>query len=145
MFLLYFLVISYVLLSISLYMLFPKANVQAVKGLIPGVNFYEWCKIIGKKPITALWLLFPIVNIFTFVGMAVDLARSFGRTSFLVFAAAFIRMFLIEAYVIPTSSMEGSLNVGDYLFCVKGPLWHSYANDNSHVPIVAQYHSGTWF
>ncbi|MBK7009205.1 MAG: hypothetical protein IPH36_11520 [Saprospiraceae bacterium] len=54
-----------------------------MKGLIPGVNFYEWCKIIGKKPITALWLLFPIVNIFTFVGMAVDLARSFGRTSFL--------------------------------------------------------------
>ncbi|HMT00311.1 MAG TPA: signal peptidase I [Saprospiraceae bacterium] len=194
MFLLYFLVISYVLLSISLYLLFPKANVQAIKGLIPGVNFYEWCKIIGKKPITALWLLFPIVNIFTFVGMAVDLARSFGRTSFLdsalsviyapamffwiandknasykgpvlmqeadfhhklaeakksgdtyqlnnllkqnpyqksalrewvesivfaVFAAAFIRMFLIEAYVIPTSSMEGSLNVGDYLFVSK--------------------------
>ena len=28
---------------------------------------------------------------------------------FAVFAAAFIRMFLIEAYVIPTSSMEGSL------------------------------------
>ncbi|MBK8699383.1 MAG: signal peptidase I [Saprospiraceae bacterium] len=38
---------------------------------------------------------------------------------FAVFAAAFIRMFLIEAYVIPTSSMEGSLNVGDYLFVSK--------------------------
>ncbi len=194
MFLLYFLILSYILLSISLYLLFPKANVQAVKGLIPGVNFYEWSKLIGKKPITALWLLFPIVNIFTFVGMAVDLARSFGKTSFLdsalsviyapamffklytdksavysgpvlqqeadfhrqleeakksgdtykfnnllkqnpyqksalrewvesivfaVFAAAFIRMFLIEAFVIPTSSMEGSLNVGDYLFVSK--------------------------
>ncbi|MBK8698154.1 MAG: S26 family signal peptidase [Saprospiraceae bacterium] len=34
---------------------------------------------------------------------------------FAVFAAAFIRMVLIEAYVIPPSSMEGSLNVGDYL------------------------------
>lgn len=175
-------------------MLFPKANVEAKKGLIPGVNFYEWSKLIGKKPITALWLLFPIVNIFTFVGMAVDLARSFGKTSFMdaalsviyapakffkiakddsakylgpvlmqeadyhhqleeakksgdtykfnnllkqnpyqksalrewvesivfaVFAAAFIRMFLIEAFVIPTSSMEGSLNVGDYLFVSK--------------------------
>lgn len=174
-------------------MLFPKAGVPAVKGLIPGVNFIEWCKLIGKKPIEALWLLFPIVNIFTFTAMAVDLVRSFGKTAFghsaaavlyapaifattakddskytgpvltqenefrskveearkmgdtlalkklmstnpyqkpiwrewtesivfAVFAAAFIRMFLIEAYVIPTSSMEGSLNVGDYLFVSK--------------------------
>lgn len=38
---------------------------------------------------------------------------------FAVFAAAFIRMFLIEAYVIPTPSMEGSLLVGDYLFVSK--------------------------
>ncbi len=38
---------------------------------------------------------------------------------FAVFAAAFIRMFLIEAYVIPTPSMEGSLMVGDFLFVSK--------------------------
>jgi len=38
---------------------------------------------------------------------------------FAVFAASFIRMFLIEAYVIPTPSMEGSLNVGDFLFVSK--------------------------
>src|SRR5690606_1661676 len=31
----------------------------------------------------------------------------------------FIRMFLIEAFVIPTPSMEGSLLVGDYLFVSK--------------------------
>ncbi len=34
---------------------------------------------------------------------------------FAVFAAAFIRMFVFEMYVIPTSSMEGSLLIGDYL------------------------------
>ncbi|MFZ1748745.1 MAG: signal peptidase I [Saprospiraceae bacterium] len=175
-------------------MLFPKAGVEATKGLIPGVNFVEWCKIIGQKPTHALWLLFPIVNIFIFAGMAVDLVRSFGKLKlshsaaavayapaiffkiakdnhakylgptlvsesnytksldearssgdtyklkqleeknpykksagrewvesifFAVFAAAFIRMFLIEAYVIPTPSMEGSLNVGDFLFVSK--------------------------
>lgn len=189
-----FLVVSYLLLSYTLYLLFPKAGVDAIKGLIPGVNFVEWCKIIGRKPTYALWLLFPIVNIFIFVGMAVDLVRSFGKLSykhtaaavvyapaifykiatspqdiyqgptvikeadyahqildarksndtyklaqleknnpykkstgrewaesifFAVFAAAFIRMFLIEAYVIPTPSMEGSLNVGDFLFVSK--------------------------
>ncbi|MDX1912809.1 MAG: S26 family signal peptidase [Saprospiraceae bacterium] len=38
---------------------------------------------------------------------------------FAVFAAAFIRMFLIEAYVIPSSSMEGTLKIGDYLFVSK--------------------------
>lgn len=189
-----FILISYLLLSLSLYLLFPKAGVDAVKGLIPGVNFVEWCKLIGRKPAHALWLLFPIVNIFIFVGMAVDLVRSFGKLEFkhtaaaviyapaffyklaktpedkyigpaltletdyaksiesakasgdayklkqleeknpykktvarewvesivfAVFAAAFIRMFLIEAYVIPTPSMEGSLNVGDFLFVSK--------------------------
>lgn len=189
-----YIIVFYILLSISLYLLFPKAGVAAVKGLIPGVNFVEWCKIIGRKPVYALWLLFPVVNIFIFCGMAVDMARSFGRMGlehsalsviyapimffiiarddravyngpvvknekeykekmaealrtkndyeykklmannpykrgvvhewiesivFAVFAAAFIRMFLIEAYVIPTGSMEGSLLVGDYLFVSK--------------------------
>jgi len=189
-----FLIVSYILLSISLYMLFPKAGVPAVKGLIPGVNFIEWTKLIGRKPAYALLLLLPIVNIFIFTGMAVDLLRSFGKLKFkhtaagviyapaafakvatnpedkyvgpildmegdymaqiqaaekggdkyklkklhennpykkgggrewvesivfAVFAAAFIRMFLIEAYVIPTPSMEGSLNVGDFLFVSK--------------------------
>ncbi len=43
----------------------------------------------------------------------------FESIVFAVFAAAFIRMFFIEAYVIPTPSMEGSLLVGDYLFVSK--------------------------
>lgn len=189
-----FLIISYILLSISLYFLFKKTEVDPIKGLIPGVNFIEWCKLIGRKPLYALWLLFPIVNIFIFTGMAVDLVRSFGKLKFIdsalaviyaplaffktafneddkyvgttlvlekeyakkmqeakdagndyefkklaennpyaksgarewvesvvfaVFAAAFIRMFLIEAYIIPTPSMEGSLLVGDFLFVSK--------------------------
>jgi signal peptidase I len=189
-----FLIIGYVLLSISLYFLFPKAGVAGWKGLVPGLNFVEWCKLIGRKGAHAAWLLFPIVNIFIYAGMAIDMVRSFKRYSFLdsvlaviaapffffylafkqeekydgptlikekeykkaieeakennqprklrklqqnnpyhksqarewaeavifaVFAAAFIRMFLIEAYVIPTSSMEGSLLVGDFLFVSK--------------------------
>jgi signal peptidase I len=169
--------------------LFEKAGVESWKAIVPGLNFMEWAKLVGHKPLHALWLLFPIVNIFVWCGMAVDLVRAFGRFSFLnsalaviytplaffltgrdpdakyepdiigrekayhnqvkeaynkkdkyalnklanspyhkaswrewveaiffaVFAAAFIRMFIFEMYVIPTSSMEGSLLVGDYL------------------------------
>ena len=43
----------------------------------------------------------------------------FESLVFAVFAAAFIRMFFFEAYVIPTPSMENSLLVGDYLFVSK--------------------------
>ncbi len=189
-----FLIISYVLLSISLYKVFEKAGEDGWKGLVPGYNFFVWSKIIGQPSWWALLLLIPIVNIFIFAGMCVDLVRSFGKYTFFdsalaviyapiaffkmgfnaddkyigptvikekeyaqklmeaqenndarelrklmganpykksvgrewaeaiifaVFAAAFIRMFLIEAYVIPTSSMEGSLLVGDFLFVSK--------------------------
>ncbi|MBP7272381.1 MAG: signal peptidase I [Saprospiraceae bacterium] len=189
-----FLIVSYLLLCFTLGKLFEKAGVPSSKAWIPGVNVIEWCKLIGKPTKEALWLLFPIVNIFTFTGMAVDLVRSFGKFRFVdtalaviyaplsffltarddkskylgptlkleadyahqlaeartkkdtylvkkleannpyqkgalrewveaivfaVFAAAFIRMFLIEAYTIPTSSMESSLLVGDYLFVSK--------------------------
>lgn len=174
--------------------LFTKAGVESNKAWIPGVNFMEWCKIVGQKPSHALWMLFPIVNFFIWAGLCVDMVRSFGKHDFgssalavifapyifwkigedknakyggpvleqekqyfseiqaaiesgdnfklqklrtknpyqkgpirewaeaivfAVFAAAFIRMFLIEAYVIPTPSMEGSLLVGDFMFVSK--------------------------
>src|SRR5699024_9726715 len=188
-----FVLISYVLLSFTLRPLFKRAGSDPGKALIPGVNFGEWAHIIGRKRSYAWWLLFPIVNIFIYAGMVIDMSRSFGKLSFwdaflsvvyaplafflidkqglkyqgqvvrlekeyraqileakqsgdnlkaqrlvnknpyqknagrewveslifAVFAAAFIRMFLIEAYIIPTSSMEGSLKVGDFLFVSK--------------------------
>lgn len=189
-----FLIVSYILLSISLYFVFEKAGEAGWQGLVPGLNFVVWAKLVGRKPQWAAWMLFPIVNIFIYAGLCVDMVRSFRKYNFwhsaiaviyaplaffylglnknekydgptipkekdyarqiaearaagntrqlqklatenpykkgpirewveaivfAVFAAAFIRMFLIEAYVIPTSSMEGSLLVGDFLFVSK--------------------------
>ena len=187
-----FLLILYVLVSLSLYKVFEKAGRPGWQGLVPGYNFVVWSEIVGRKPAYAAWMLFPIVNIFIFAALAIDLVRSFGKDKFwhsvaavvltpltffylgfkpeetydgpvlvaeheykakleaarnsknqtqykklqasnpfqkgalrewtesiifAVFAAAFIRIFLIEMYKIPTSSMEGSLLVGDFL-CV---------------------------
>lgn len=189
-----FILLSYLLFSVALFFVFPKCGVEGWKGLVPVLNFMEVAKLIGRPSWWAFLLFIPIVNIFIFVGMAVDLARSFDFLSFkhtaatvayapgmmgylglsdnakyvgpilerekeyatqlkaakdggrerelkklhennpykksgfrewiesiffAVFAAAFIRMFLIEAYVIPTPSMEGSLLVGDFLFVSK--------------------------
>ncbi len=51
---------------------------------------------------------------------AKPVVREWGEAAiFAIFAAAFIRLLLIEAYVIPTPSMEGSLLVGDFLFVSK--------------------------
>lgn len=190
----YFLLVSYLLLSVSLYFLFPKAQEAGWKGLVPGLNFITWNKIIGQPAWKTIWLLVPIVNIFFFAGMCVDMVRSFRKYTFwhsaisviyapaiffylafsedekydgpnvpkelaykeqlhaamkkgdkraiqkleatspykkgvtrewteaiifAVFAAAFIRMFFFEMYMIPTSSMEGSLLTGDFLFVSK--------------------------
>lgn len=189
----WFLLISYLLLGVSWYKVFEKAGRPGWQALVPGYNYWVACELIGRKPQYSLWMLFPIVNLFIHSGIVIDIARSFGRYSFLesvlavvagpvyfgwlglnpdayispilsrekdyfnqveaakekandklvaklerdnpyrksgirewaeaivfaVFAAGFIRMFLIEAYVIPTPSMEGSLLVGDFLFVSK--------------------------
>lgn len=190
--------------------LFEKAGVPKTKALIPGINFIEWCKIVGRPTWHAGLILVPIVNIFVFCGMAVEMVRSFKKFSlsdsalavfyaplkfflignnpddvydgpnvpkekefvqslnearannkleysrlsaknpykktairewieaifFAVFAAAFIRMFLIEAYVIPTPSMEGSLLVGDYLFVSKAHYGIRTPNTLAMIPLL---------
>lgn len=189
-----FILIFYILLSVSLPKVFEKAGYEAKKAYIPGLNMGIMAEIVGRKRAHAWWLLFPIVNLFILAGLCIDLVRSFGRYSFVdsllaviaapvynfylgysknekyigpawkqekeyknkleearksgkkieynrlqqknpykkgvirewteaiifaVFAATFIRMFLIEAFMIPTSSMESSLMTGDFLFVSK--------------------------
>jgi signal peptidase I len=55
---------------------------------------------------------------------------------FAVVAATFIRMFFLEAYTIPTSSMEKSLLVGDYLFVSKVAYGPKIPNTPLSFPFV---------
>jgi signal peptidase I len=55
---------------------------------------------------------------------------------FAVIAATFIRMFFIEAYTIPTSSMEKSMLVGDYLFVSKTAYGPKMPNTPLSFPFV---------
>ena len=48
-----------------------------------------------------------------------ELRSWFDAMLFAVIAATILRTFLIEAYTIPTSSMEKSLLIGDFLFVSK--------------------------
>ncbi len=65
-----FLIVAYVLFSITMVKLFELAGVERWKALVPGLNFVEMSKLVGRKSgWYALWLLFPIVNIFIFVGL----------------------------------------------------------------------------
>jgi signal peptidase I len=55
---------------------------------------------------------------------------------FAVIAASFIRMFFIEAYTIPTSSMEKSMLIGDYLFVSKTSYGPKLPNTPLSFPFV---------
>jgi signal peptidase I len=57
---------------------------------------------------------------------------------FAVVAASFIRLFFFEAYVIPTSSMEKSMLVGDYLFVSKVAYGPKMPNTPISFPFVHQ-------
>jgi len=55
---------------------------------------------------------------------------------FAVIAATFIKLFFFEAYTIPTSSMEKSMMVGDYLFVSKTAYGPKMPNTPISFPFV---------
>ncbi|MEQ9403686.1 MAG: signal peptidase I, partial [Cyclobacteriaceae bacterium] len=87
----------------------------------------------------------------SYLGKAVELPKpkkSFGKEwfeaiTFAVFCATFIRWIFMEAYVIPTPSMERSLLVGDFLFVSKAEYGPRTPQTPLQVPLTHQKIWGT--
>ncbi len=166
--LLVFWLMPLLLLAFAGVFVFPKADYQWWKALIPFYNVYIWLMITGR-PLWWLILSFiPLINLILIIALLVEMLKSFGQNEiyqhlagillfflyfpymglasgvtyqgkaseidkkhksvarewvdaliFAVIAATLIRAFVIEAYTIPTSSMEDTLLVGDFLFVSK--------------------------
>ncbi len=67
----------------------------------------------------------------------------FGEIAFAVIAATLIRWTTVEAYVVPTSSMENTILVGDYLFVSKFHYGTRTTSTPLQVPLTHQKIWGT--
>ncbi|MFD2966688.1 signal peptidase I [Sphingobacterium bambusae] len=157
----------------GLWLLYKKAGKQGWEAVVPFYREYVMAQLTARPTWWVILLLVPIVNIFIFYGLYLDLLKSFGKRRFwetavaillpfiflplwgrdpkvkylgqanteefnkkyfykktvgrewadaIIFAtvaATLIRGFLLEAYMIPTGSMERSLLIGDFLFVSK--------------------------
>jgi len=121
----------------------------------------KWFKFITVGTLYSLWVIW-LGNYWWFIGLAVifdvyitekvhwafwkkkdppggkqtKVVEWIDAIIFAVIAASFIRMFFIEAYTIPTSSMEKSLLVGDYLFVSKTAYGPKTPNTPLSFPFV---------
>ena len=121
----------------------------------------KWFKFILVGLIYSLWVIW-LQNYWWFIGLAVifdmyvtqkvhwafwkkknppngkqtKVVEWVDAIIFAVIAATFIRMFFIEAYTIPTSSMEKSMLVGDFLFVSKTSYGPKLPNTPLSFPFV---------
>ena len=81
---------------VSLWKIFSKANESGWKSIIPIYNYITLLKIIGRPWWWIIGLLLPIVQLVVLVIVALDLAKSFGKSE--VFGIFGLFLFGIVGY-----------------------------------------------
>ncbi|MEO0790516.1 MAG: S26 family signal peptidase [Bacteroidota bacterium] len=84
------LIIYYLLSGVALMPIFERAGRKRTDALIPVYNMVVASEIVGRKRSFGWWMAFPVVNFFIFSYLMIDLARCFGRNSFIDHFAATI-------------------------------------------------------
>ncbi|MBQ6726119.1 MAG: signal peptidase I [Bacteroidales bacterium] len=169
----------------GLWFVFGKAGIPRWKALVPIYNFVVWIKdLLGKSWKWYIYMLIPAINIFTYLLLVVETAKTFRRYGlleqtlavifpsiylpylglspkmvythpkdlpshklssarewldafiFALVAATIIRTFVFELYNIPSSSMEKSLMVGDFLYVSKTSYGPRFPMTPLAVPLV---------
>lgn len=77
-----FLILYLVGCLLGLFLIFRKAGVAPWKALIPIYNIVVWIKICGKSWKWYIYMLIPAINIFTFLLLVVESAKTFHRYGF---------------------------------------------------------------
>jgi signal peptidase I len=114
------------LLNIVLLFLYVSAGASIITALINSLYgialiFLYFTRLLALAVSPIIWTVLQVLSIIRFVRKP-DLGLVYEWSDALWFAtlaATVIRSYFIEAYTIPTSSMEKSLLVGDFLFVSK--------------------------
>lgn len=160
-----FILIIQVIHGLGTWKLYTKAGRQAWEAFIPVYNAVVLMKIINRPWWWVILLFLPIVNLFMFVIIWVETARSFGKNQYMdtflavitlgfynyylnyvadvkyienrelnpksssgewtssilfaIVAATIVHTYFMQPFTIPSSSLEKSLLVGDFLFVSK--------------------------
>jgi hypothetical protein len=72
-----------VLAIVGLWKVFTKAGKPGWAAIIPIYNIYMVLKVVGRSGWWLLLLLIPFVNIVIWIIVCIDLAKSFGKSTFL--------------------------------------------------------------
>ncbi|NQX80439.1 MAG: signal peptidase I [Flavobacteriaceae bacterium] len=158
-------VVSNLLHFLGTWKIYKQAGKNPLMALVPVYNAILIFEIIGKPKWWTLLLFVPVINLFIFPVIWIELAKGFGKDGpkyswlsvlslglyvvylnydnkseyikdrtrveksefakwvdsivFAVVAATIVHSYFIQPYVIPTSSLEKTLLVGDFLFVSK--------------------------
>ncbi len=80
-----FLVVLYLAVIVleiaALWLVFVKAGRPGWAAIIPFYNYYVLLKVVGRPGWWLILYFIPIVNIIVWIIVAIDLSKSFGKTS----------------------------------------------------------------